>query len=164
MKDELLPMGFIEKVICLRPKVSTHSINQSINQSIMIVITSKHAAFLPSFSLIFPLPPLLQAYAYEVIPLPNPSNMQTIIDHGGWDAAATNISDLDSSVPGTRKVKGISKVVTRKEMTITNYQDVLDQLNTQRHSSNTIRSHNHVIHIEEQEKTSLSILEDKRLV
>ena len=103
--------------------------------------------------------------------------MQQIIDAGSWDAAMESINNSKeeekekekeeeekSSIPGVRKVKGISKLITKHEMTINNYRDVMSGFQTQRHMMNVIRSRDHVINIEQQEKTSLSILEDKRLV
>ena len=108
--------------------------------------------------------------------MPDPSVMQQIIDAGSWDAAMESINNSKekvgeeeeeeekSSIPGVRKVKGISKLVTKYEMSMKNYRDVMSGFHTQRHMMNVIRSRDHVINIEQQEKTSLSILEDKRLV
>lgn len=90
--------------------------------------------------------------------------MQRIIDHGSWDAAMKEEEEDKSLIPGIRKVKGISKLVTRQEMTIDNYRDVMSGFQPQRHTMNVIRSRDHVINIERQEKISLSILENKRLV
>ena len=93
--------------------------------------------------------------------------MQQIIKHGSWDAAAkaANVNDLEeASIPGVRKIKGISKMITKNEMTMQDYRTILHELDPRRHVMNTIRSRNHTIHIESLEKTSLSILEDKRLV
>ena len=97
------------------------------------------------------------------MPLPNASVMREIIDRGHLEHHHV-ATDSSTPIPGVRKIKGIHKVVTKNEMTMDDYQDILTKLETKRHTMHCIRSRNHHLFIEQREKISLSILEDKRLV
>ena len=92
--------------------------------------------------------------------------MREIISQGCLNrAAAANVDHefSSASIPGVRKIKGIQKRITKNEMGMVDYESVLTNLDTQRHVMHIIRSRNHHLYIEQQEKISLSILEDKRL-
>ena len=61
-----------------------------------------------------------------------------------------------------KKAKGISRSVTKNEITFEDYQRVLETKLPQRHAMTTIRSKGHNLYIQKLEKTSLSLFEDKR--
>ena len=61
-----------------------------------------------------------------------------------------------------KTLKGLSKNVVKNEISIQNYQEVLETGIPQRHEMRVIRSKNHQLYIQELTKTSLSSWDDKR--
>ena len=60
------------------------------------------------------------------------------------------------------KAKGISKSTVRREINFDNYQKALDTLDPQRHAVRSIKSTNHVMHLQETLKASIVVNDSKR--
>ena len=71
-----------------------------------------------------------------------------------------SVSLTDGSLKQT--LKGMKKHVTKREITLQDYLQVLNTSIPQQHSMNIIRSKSHQLYIQMIKKTSLSSFDDKR--
>nr|WP_253308883.1 hypothetical protein [Rickettsia endosymbiont of Ceutorhynchus assimilis] len=84
-----------------------------------------------------------------------------------WEFYGTGAKAYCVNVEGelTKKAKGVSDYVTKKELSLEDYKTAVDVEGTLIHRQmNTFRSHKHDMYIELKNKVALSYADDKRYV
>ena len=70
--------------------------------------------------------------------------------------------DEEEHLAETKKLKGISRCVVKNKISHSDYRQVIETTLPMRHEMRLIRSKNHLLYIQNLEKTSLSLWDDKR--